>query len=72
LNKQLKKLYKVELNWFGQVLVFYTHATSEQLALTLAVRQLATKLKLNFTFCNSKFRGQKANFNVVLAPEKKD
>jgi len=57
-------LYKVTLNWSGELLTFYTHSKSEKGALKNSVTQLSKKLGINYTVCNAKFLGQRANFKI--------
>lgn len=42
-----KKLYKVVMNWQGEVHTVYRHATSVDAALQLAFRELASNLGMN-------------------------
>ena len=39
--------YKLLINWHGEVLTFYTHASDEEKALKNVIRQLAIKTKRN-------------------------
>lgn len=36
--------YKVIINWYGEILTFYTKATSEEIALSNAIIQCAKKV----------------------------
>lgn len=57
-------LYKVTLNWSGELHTIYTHAKSKKFALKNSITQLSKKLRINRTICNMKFQGQKDNFKI--------
>jgi len=58
------QLYKVTLNFSGELHTFYTHAAKKSLALNNAVRQLTKKLKINYSFYRAMYNGQKDNFKT--------
>lgn len=58
------QLYKVTLNWSGELHQQYTHAGSESRALNNAVRQLSKKLGFVYSYYRSKFNGQTNNFKI--------
>ena len=64
-------LYKVTLNWSGELLTFYTHSKNEKGALNNGITQLANKLKVNRTICNMKFLGQKDNYKIEKIEKEK-
>jgi hypothetical protein len=58
------QLYKVTLNWSGEIHQQYTQASSEHRALNNAIRQLSKKLGFVYSYYRSKFNGQTDNFKI--------
>ena len=59
-----KHLYKVTLNWYGEIHIFYSHATASNRALNFSIRRLAKELGVTYGYVKRKFIGEKDNFKV--------
>ena len=60
----IKKKYRVNLNWYGEVHTFFTSSSTEKKALTNAISQLAKKNGYNRAFVKRFFLGDKDNFSI--------
>lgn len=62
-NLESLSLWKVTLNWYGEIHPFHTHANSEANAKRNAKKKLICKLKQghSFTTMNNYFNGSKDN-----------
>jgi hypothetical protein len=67
-----KHLYKVTLNWHGEVHVLFTHSPKEASALRNAVRKLARYLTVDYSYVRRLYLGDKDNFKVERWGEKND
>lgn len=61
--KMKKDLYKVTLNWHGEIHEFYTHATSETKALRQACGRLSNRVGRLYKHVRPKF-SDKDNYNI--------
>jgi hypothetical protein len=61
MNKEGKATYKVVLNFSGEVLTFFTYASSKAQARQSAYSQLARKLKVNTAYVSVRMRQQEPN-----------
>lgn len=64
-----RPLYKISLNWYGEVHILYRHAKSRGKALTLGVRGLEKKLGKESGSCYMYFVG-KDRYRIEEVKEK--
>jgi len=55
-KKSAKKLWKIDLNWYGETHSFYRWAAEKEFALTLGIMALAQKLNLYWRAVNNQIR----------------
>lgn len=60
--------YKVTLNWYGELHVFWTHASSGEKAKRNSIEKLAAKLKRKAGYLIAYFDGKKDNFIIMEVP----
>jgi len=56
--------YKVTLNWYGEIHVFYTSSKTAKTAKNNAINRLAKKLGKNRNSVSGYFSGDKDNFSI--------
>ena len=59
-----KNLYKVTLNWYGEVHTLYTSSTTDLKALNNAISQLAKRLKVSRWRVKMYYIGGKDNYKI--------
>lgn len=60
----MRKLYKITLNYSGEVYTFYRWASREIIAFNLAIHALEKKLNLVRGALRNVFQGDKNNFEI--------
>jgi len=67
-----RQLYRIEMNWQGEVHIFYTWANSPLVAKCYAMQRLSKKIERGITFLDSYFNGSKDNFTIKEVQSDKD
>jgi len=62
----LKRLYKVKLNWYGELHTFFKHGSSVAHAKRLAILAFSKKADLEFGYCYSYFNNELDSCDVRI------